>query len=115
MTNEAELQELFRQKSEEESLLSRAHTCQTFKASPMYALLDTMMEALEDEALAKLQAFDGSNKDDLLADMLRWQERRKFRQSIKNEIDANIADAAELVSSKGIDIDAYLIRSDIEH
>lgn len=96
---------------EQKELLSNAALCATFKASEMYRLLDSMMEAMETQALNDLSDARTNNKEELYGLTLRWQERKMMRQHIKEEIDSNIADAQRLVSDFGIEAETWAIRS----
>jgi hypothetical protein len=110
-----ELLELYQQKVEEESLLTRGHLCKAFKGSAMYELLAAMMQALEDDALSRLRNYHGHDKDENFALTLRWQERRRFHEQLLEQIDINIDEAVATVEQSGGDLEDWTMRSDIEH
>ena len=94
---------------EDRQLVSNALLCQAFKGTPMFDLLDAIMEALERDALNKLSDARTSNKEELFALTLRWQERKFMRQDIKDQIEQTIADARQLVTDIGLDPDEWEI------
>lgn len=96
---------------EQSELLSNAALCQAFRTSEMYKLLDSMMEALESDALNALSEARTNNKEELYGFTIRWQERKLFRQRIKEEIDSNIEDAKALLNDIGLDPQEWAIRS----
>ncbi len=115
MIPETELRAIYQQKQEEEDLLRRGSLCQAFKGSEMYVLLASMMEAIERDALANLNSYTGADRDQVFAFTMRWQERRRFREAVLEQIDINIEDAAALIRNQGGDPEEWMDRSTIEH
>lgn len=98
---------------QDKQLISIAISCQSFKSSEMYGLLDAMMERYELAALAELAAERSGDKDKVFALTCHWQARRSFRQWLKEEIDSNIVDARGLIAETGLDPDEWQLRSEI--
>lgn len=105
----------YQEKVERDALLGRAQICALFKTSEMYGLLDLMMAAIEHEAMMALENCNAADKDEVFALTIRWQERKRFRRHLLDEIDSNIADAQQLIEAEGLDLDEWKIRSTLEH
>ena len=112
MPTDAELLQAYQEKVEQEKRLSEGRTCQQFLESPAYVLVDQMMEALEAEALENLKRYEGADREELFNLTVRWQERKKFRARINEQIELAIAEAKLLIES-GVDADEQQLRSEV--
>lgn len=96
---------------EDVQLIANASLCRSFRDSEMYKLLDSMMKALEEEALNNLSAARTGNKEELFGLTVRWQERKFMRQAIMEEIDSVVADGHGLIQELGVDPNEIEVRS----